>query len=130
MSASHFSCFIRARKALGKERHSVGISVLIFRMPNLVSILVDNLAFILVDKVSSILEFFSFVNMVFGIKSTAPESRVCRELLPGCNTRPALRLAQSIFSMTVIGNGVLSYKNRVLSYGDNVNIYCGYSVLM
>ena len=130
VSASHFLCFVRARKALGKERYSVGISVLIFRMPNLVSILIDNLAFILVDKVSSILEFFSFVNMVFGIKSTALESQVCRELLPGCNTRPILRLVQSIFSITVIGNGVLSYGDRVLLYGDNVNIHYGCSVLM
>ena len=101
VSVSHFLCFIRARKALGKKRYLVGIDILIFRMPNLVSILVDNLVFILVDNlvfilvdmVSSILKFFLFVNMVFGIKSMALESRVCYELLPGCNTRPILRLA-------------------------------------
>ena len=138
VSASHFLCFVRARKALGKEHYSVGIGVLIFQIPNLVSILVDNLAFILVDNsvfilvdiVSSILKFFSFINIVFGIKSTALESWVYHKSLPGCNTRPTLRLTQSIFSMTVIGNGVLSYRDRVLSYGDNMNIHCGCSVLM
>ena len=82
VSASHFSCFIRAKKALGKERYLIRIGILIFQMPNLMSILinnlvfilVDNLVFILVDIISSILEFFSFVNIIFGIKSTAPES--------------------------------------------------------